>query len=187
MIHNISIHVKHTRTQMRTSLFFLALSHTHNSQESSRSRIKSQSPDASFTHNNQESSRSQIKSQSPDASSSSKFLEDLGRVDIFGPLSGEQDPHDRPIATVGISLGNTHTHTCRTRTHAHFSLYGYGISAWNTKTIHFSNASFGKTICKISHACHIPTHKHIHGCLRVCSTKFSGMVVCISSGAGKRS
>ena len=149
---------------MRTSLFSLALARTHNSQESSRSRIKSQSPDASFTHNNQKSSRSQIKSQSPDASSSSNFLEDLGRADIFGPLSGEQDPHDRPIATVGISLGNTHVFVMG---------YQHGISKQFISAMLTLEKQYAKyPTC----TCHTPTHKHIHG---VCAYTFTGVGVCV--------
>ena len=87
--------------------------------ESSRSPIKSQFPDVCFIHNSKESRRSRTKSRSPDSSSRhSQILEDLGRADIFGPLSG--DPHDRPIATVGVSLGNTHANTRKhTQTHKH--------------------------------------------------------------------
>ncbi len=96
---------KHTHALLSSPTLSLSCRH-----DSSRSPIKSHSPDVSFAHNSKESRRSRTKSRSPDSSSRhSKILEDLGRADIFGPLSG--DPHDRPIATVGISLGNTHTNT----------------------------------------------------------------------------
>lgn len=103
-MYGTSTHVN-THTHFSLLPLSLSLSRRH---DSSRSPIKSQSPDVSFTHNSKESRRSRTKSRSPDSSSRhSKILQDLGRADIFGRLSG--DPHDRPIATVGISLGNTHT------------------------------------------------------------------------------
>jgi len=147
--------------------------HTHFCRhDSSRSPIKSQSPDVSFTHNSKESRRSRTKSRSPDSSSrQSKILEDLGRADIFGPLSG--DPHDRPMATVGISLGNTHTHIHK---HTHICLC-YGVWAWKFQEIHFMNASFGKAICKISYT-HTPHTHQTHSRMCVCAYTFTDVCVC---------
>ena len=180
---------KHTHALLSSPTLSLSCRH-----DSSRSPIKSHSPDVSFAHNSKESRRSRTKSRSPDSSSRhSKILEDLGRADIFGPLSG--DPHDRPIATVGISLGNTHTNTHK---QINTRLFVMGYEHGNFKKFISWMLPLEKQNILHAHATHTP--KHIHGCvcvhthwrcLRVqmcgCRTKLAGMVVCISSCASKHS
>ena len=194
-----NVHVWHIHPCEHThSLVFSptsrSLSRRH---ESSRSPIKSQFPDVCFIHNSKESRRSRTKSRSPDSSSRhSQILEDLGRADIFRPLSG--DPHDRPIATVGVSLGNTHANTRKhTQTHKH-TLFVMDNEHGNFKKF-ISECFLWKSKISYTHTPH--THQntftdvyvciHIHGCLRVqmcrCRTKLAGMLVCIWSGASKYS